>query len=34
VWQTTDSNIQLLAQTATGNIPSTPSIITTVTQVR
>jgi hypothetical protein len=34
VWQTTDSNIQLLAQTATGNIPSTPSVITTVTQVR
>jgi len=34
VWQATDSNIQLLAQTATGNIPSTPSIITTVTQVR
>jgi hypothetical protein len=34
VWQTTDSNIQLLAATASGNIPSVPSIITTVTQVR
>jgi len=34
VWQATDSNIQLIAATATGNIPSIPSIITTVTQVR
>ena len=34
VWQATDSNIQLIAATATGNIPSIPSIILTVTQVR
>jgi hypothetical protein len=34
VWQPTDSNIQLIAATASGNIPSIPSIITTVTQVR
>ena len=33
-WQTTDSNIQLINQAATGNIPSTPSIILTVTQPR
>jgi len=34
VWQSTDSNIQLINVAATGNIPSTPSIILTVTQVR
>jgi len=34
VWQSTDTNIQLINQAATGNIPSTPSIILTVTQVR
>ena len=34
VWQTTDSNIQLINQAATGNIPSIPSVILTVTQVR
>jgi hypothetical protein len=34
VWESTDSNIQLINQAATGNIPSTPSIILTVTQVR
>jgi hypothetical protein len=34
VWEPTDSNIQLIAAGATGNIPSIPSIITTVTQVR
>ena len=34
VWEATDSNIQLINQAAGGNIPSTPSIILTVTQVR
>jgi hypothetical protein len=34
VWQPTDANLQLINQAATGNIPSTPSIILTVTQVR
>jgi hypothetical protein len=34
VWQSTDTNIQLIAAAASGNIPSIPSIITTVTQVR
>jgi hypothetical protein len=34
VWQSTDSNIQLINQAATGNIPSTPSVILTVTQVK
>jgi hypothetical protein len=34
VWQPTDTNIQLIAAAASGNIPSIPSIITTVTQVR
>jgi hypothetical protein len=33
-WQTTDSNIQLINATATGNIPDVPSVIVTVTQVR
>ena len=33
-WESTDSNIQLINQAAGGNIPSTPSIILTVTQVR
>jgi hypothetical protein len=34
VWQTTDTNIQLINVVATGNIPGTPSVIVTVTQVR
>ena len=34
VWQTTDANIKLINDAAGGNIPSTPSIILTVTQVR
>jgi hypothetical protein len=34
VWQSTDSNIQLINVAASGNIPGIPSIITTVTQVR
>jgi len=34
VWQTTDSNIQLINAAATGNIPGIPSMILTVTQVR
>ena len=33
-WQSTDSNIQLISFPASGNIPSIPSIILTVTQVR
>jgi hypothetical protein len=33
-WQTTDSNIQLINANASGNVPSIPSIILTVTQVR
>jgi hypothetical protein len=33
-WQTTDTNIQLINVVATGNIPGTPSVIVTVTQVR
>ena len=33
-WQSTDTNIQLINVAATGNIPATPSIILTVTQVR
>lgn len=32
-WQATDANIQIVAATASGNIPAIPSIITTVTQV-
>ena len=34
VWEATDTNVQLINQPASGNIPSTPSIILTVTQVR
>jgi hypothetical protein len=34
VWQTTDTAIQLINAAATGNIPSTPSIILTVSQIR
>jgi len=34
VWQTTDSNIQLIKVAAAGNIPGIPSVIVTVTQVR
>jgi hypothetical protein len=34
VWQSSNGDAILLAETATGNIPSVPSIITTVTQVR
>jgi hypothetical protein len=34
VWQASDSNIQLISFPASGNIPSVPSIILTVTQVR
>ena len=34
VWQPTDANLQLITAAATGNIPSIPSIILTVTQVR
>ena len=34
VWQTTDSNIQLINAAASGNVPDIPSIILTVTQVR
>ncbi len=34
VWQNTNGDALLLAETATGNIPSIPSIILTVTQVR
>ena len=33
MWQASDTTIQLLAATATGNIPSTPSVIVTATQV-
>ena len=33
-WQTTDTNIQLINVGETGNVPSIPSIILTVTQVR
>lgn len=34
VWQSSNGDAILLAETASGNIPSVPSIITTVTQVR
>jgi hypothetical protein len=34
VWQSANGDAILLAETASGNIPSVPSIITTVTQVR
>ena len=34
VWQPTDANLQLITAAATGNIPSIPSVILTVTQVR
>jgi hypothetical protein len=34
VWQSSGGDAIILAETATGNIPSVPSIITTVTQVR
>jgi fibronectin-binding autotransporter adhesin len=34
VWQSTNGDAVLLSETATGNIPSIPSIILTVTQVR
>jgi hypothetical protein len=33
VWQSSDTTMQLSAFTATGNLPSTPSVIITVTQV-
>jgi G:T-mismatch repair DNA endonuclease (very short patch repair protein) len=33
MWQATDTSMQLLAAAASGNIPSTPSVILTVTQV-
>jgi hypothetical protein len=33
VWQAADNHMQLLAATATGNIPLTPSVIVTATQV-
>jgi hypothetical protein len=33
VWQSSDTTVRLAAFTATGNIPSTPSVIITVTQV-
>ena len=33
-WQNTNNNGRLLYQAASGNVPSTPSVITTVTQVR
>jgi hypothetical protein len=33
-WQATDAGTIILAETATGNIPSVPSVILTVTQVR
>jgi hypothetical protein len=33
-WQTSDTAIQLINVVATGNIPGTPSVIVTVTQVR
>jgi hypothetical protein len=33
IWQSADTNMQLLAAAATGNIPSTPSVIVTATQV-
>jgi hypothetical protein len=34
VWQTSNTAIQLINVVATGNIPGTPSVIVTVTQVR
>jgi hypothetical protein len=34
VWQSTNGDAILLTETATGNIPSIPSVILTVTQVR
>jgi hypothetical protein len=34
VWQSTNGDAIILAETASGNIPALPSIITTVTQVR
>jgi hypothetical protein len=33
-WQSTNGDAVILAETASGNVPSIPSIITTVTQVR
>jgi G:T-mismatch repair DNA endonuclease (very short patch repair protein) len=33
VWQAADTHMRLLASTATGNIPLTPSVIVTATQV-
>jgi hypothetical protein len=33
VWQAADTHMQLLAAAATGNIPATPSVIVTATQV-
>ena len=33
VWQTSDTAMQLLAATATGNLPAIPSVIATLTQV-
>jgi hypothetical protein len=33
VWQSDDTSMQLLAATATGNLPEIPSVIATLTQV-
>jgi G:T-mismatch repair DNA endonuclease (very short patch repair protein) len=33
VWQAADTHMRLLADAATGNIPATPSVIVTATQV-
>ena len=33
MWQASDTSMQLLAAAATGNMPATPSVIATVTQV-
>jgi hypothetical protein len=33
-WQSTNGDAVILAENASGNVPSIPSIITTVTQVR
>jgi hypothetical protein len=33
MWQATDTSMQLFAATATGNMPATPSVIVTATQV-
>jgi hypothetical protein len=33
-WENKNNNGRLLYQAASGNVPSTPSVITTITQVR